>query len=67
MYHQDDFDQNRIYGAVEYKFKKDLSLEMGSLKLHQKRANNKGYYDRDNLRVTLYKDFIGIKKTEVVK
>jgi Protein of unknown function (DUF2490) len=57
MYHHDDFDQNRIYGGVEYRFLKDLSLEIGYLKAYQKRANNKGYYDRDNLRVTIYKDF----------
>ena len=57
MYHHDDFDQNRIYGAVEYKFRKDLSLEIGYMKVLQKRANNKGYFDRDNLRVTVYKDF----------
>ena len=35
MYHHDDFDQNRIYGAVEYKFKKDLSLELGYMKVLQ--------------------------------
>ena len=57
MYHHDDFDQNRIYGAVEYKFKKDLSLELGYMKVLQKRANNKGYFERDNLRVTVFKDF----------
>jgi Protein of unknown function (DUF2490) len=57
MYHHDDFDQNRYYGGVEYRFLKDLSLEMGYLKVYQKRANNKGYFDRDNLRVTVYKDF----------
>ena len=57
MYHHNDFDQNRIYGAVEYKFRKDLSLEIGYLKVLQKRANHKGYFDRDNLRVTIYKDF----------
>ena len=57
MYHHDNFDQNRIYGAVEYKFRNDLSLEIGYLKVLQKRANNKGYFDRDNLRVTMYKDF----------
>jgi Protein of unknown function (DUF2490) len=61
MYHADDFDQNRLYSGVEYKFSKDLSLELGYLKAYQKRANNKGYYDRDNLRVTMYKDFT-IKK-----
>ena len=64
MYHPDDFDQNRIYGAVEYKFRKDLSLEMGYLKVLQKRANNKGYFDRDNLRMTIYKDF-NLSKTRV--
>jgi hypothetical protein len=58
MYHHDDFDQNRIYGAAEYKFKKDLSLEIGYLKLLQLRANNKGYFDRDNVRITIYKDFL---------
>jgi Protein of unknown function (DUF2490) len=57
MFHHDDFDQNRIFGAVEYKFKPDLSLEMGYMKLLQKRASNRGYFDRDNLRVTVYKDF----------
>lgn len=58
MYHQDDFDQYRYYGGVEYKILKDLSVEMGYLKVYQKRANNKGYYDRDNLRVTVFKDFV---------
>jgi Protein of unknown function (DUF2490) len=57
MYHHDDFDQNRVYGAVEYKFKKDMSFEIGYLKSLQKRANNKGYFNRDNVRVTIYKDF----------
>jgi Protein of unknown function (DUF2490) len=64
MYHLDDFDQWRAYGGVEYKFKKDLSLEIGYLKLLQKRANNKGYFDRDNVRITVYKDF-DLSKKEV--
>jgi hypothetical protein len=64
MYHHDDFDQWRVYGAAEYKFKKDLSLEIGYLKLIQKKANNKGYFDRDNVRVTLYKDFDLSKKED---
>jgi hypothetical protein len=58
FYHHDDFDQYRYYGAIEYKFLKDLSLEMGYLKVYQKRASNNGYFDRDNLRVTVYKDFV---------
>jgi long-subunit fatty acid transport protein len=64
MYHNDDFDQWRAYGGVEYKIKKDLSLEVGYLKLLQKRANNKGYFDRDNVRITIYKDF-DLSKKEV--
>ena len=58
MYHDDDFDQNRIYGGAEYRFNKKTSLELGYLKLYQKRSGGKGFYDRDNLRVTLYKDFV---------
>ena len=67
MYHQDDFDQYRYYGGVEYKILKDLSLELGYLKVYQKRLNNKGYYDRDNLRVTVFKDFVLNKNTEGAK
>lgn len=58
MYHHDDFDQYRYYGGVDYKILKDLSIEIGYLKVYQKRANNKGYFDRDNLRVTVFKDFV---------
>ncbi len=57
MYHHTGFDQNRIYGAIEYKFLKDLSLELGYLKLKQKRIGKDGYFIRDNMRVTVYKDF----------
>ena len=57
MYHTDDFDQNRIYGGFEYKFAKTASIELGYLKLYQKRSGGKGFYDRDNLRLTVYKDF----------
>jgi hypothetical protein len=64
MYHHDDFDQWRAYGGVEYKIKKDLSLEIGYLKLLLKRANKQGYFDRDNLRITVYKDF-DLSKKEV--
>ena len=57
MYHLDDFDQYRYYAGVEYKLLKALSIEMGYLKVYQKRSANKGYYDRDNLRLTVFKDF----------
>jgi hypothetical protein len=64
MYHHDYFDQGRIYGAAEYKFKKDLSLEIGYLKLIQRKLYSSGYFDRDNVRVTLYKDFDLSKKED---
>ena len=58
MYHiNDDFDQNRVFAGFEYRFDKHTSLELGYLKVYQKRSGGKGYYDRDNLRVTFYKDF----------
>ena len=37
MTHTDLFDQNRIYGGVEYKFNPRISLEMGYLRILQKR------------------------------
>ena len=68
MYHHDDFDQYRYYGGLDYKILKDLSIEIGYLKVYQKRANNKGYFDRDNLRVTVFKDFVvKTKNTEGAK
>ncbi len=64
MFHHDDFDQYRYYGAFEYKFLPDLSLEIGYLKVFQKRNNNMGFFDRDNLRVTIFKDFVWRKRKE---
>ena len=57
MYHTNDFDQNRLYSGFEYKFAKTASIELGYLKLYQKRSGGKGFYNRDNLRLTIYKDF----------
>jgi hypothetical protein len=37
MTHTDAFDQNRIYGGVEHKFNPHISLEMGYMRLFQKR------------------------------
>ena len=58
MYNNDNFDQNQTYTGIEYKFRKDYSIELGYLKMLQKRSNNAGYFDRDNLRLTIFKDFI---------
>ncbi|HWR94219.1 MAG TPA: DUF2490 domain-containing protein [Flavobacterium sp.] len=48
------FDQNRIYGAMQYGFNKNISLELGYLKSFQQRASGLNYYNRDIIRFTLY-------------
>lgn len=53
MWHTDAFDQNRIYVAIEKKFSKVFSLEIGYLKLYQFRSES-AYFDRDILRSTFY-------------
>ena len=57
MYHLDNFDQNQAYIGLEFRIKKECSIELGYLKMNQKRSNNAGFLDRDNLRLTLSKDF----------
>ena len=58
MYNYNNFDQNQTYAGIEYKFRKDCSIELGYLKMLQKRSNNAGYLSRDNVRLTIFKDFI---------
>lgn len=53
MIQENGFDQNRIYGAFEFKVNHRISVETGYLKLYQKRQTT-GYFDRDILRTTLY-------------
>ena len=54
MFHDDGFDQNRLFIGAERKLPHGFSIELGYLKLIQKRTV--GYFDRDNLRLTVYKD-----------
>ncbi len=56
MMHTDDFDQNRAYLAVERRFSRWLSWEVGYLKLYQKRAGSE-FFDRDIVRSTIYLNF----------
>lgn len=51
------FDQNQAYIGIEYKCKKNCSVELSYLNMVQKRPNNAGCLDRDNVRLTLIKDF----------
>ena len=50
------FDQNRIYGAAEYRFSPVFALEMGYLNLYQRRKVGQ-YYNPHILRVTNYITF----------
>ena len=56
MVHRGDvlttFDQNRIYGALEYYFRPNLSLEAGYLNLYQANGTEK-HFLRHILRITL--------------
>jgi hypothetical protein len=48
------FDQNRIYAALQYGVNKNIALELGYLKSFQQRASGVDYYDRDNIRFTVF-------------
>lgn len=53
MFQENGFDQNRVYGAFEFKINNHVSLETGYLKIFQKRQTA-GFFDRDILRTTIY-------------
>lgn len=50
------FDQNRLYAGAERQLGAGWAAELGYLFLYQRRSNNAGYYDRDVLRLTIFKD-----------
>ncbi len=52
----DSFDQNRLYAGVERQLGAGWAAELGYLFIYQCRNNNAGYYDRDVLRFTIFKD-----------
>lgn len=47
------FDQNRIYGGINFDLSKSLSFEIGYLNWFQKRTSGADYYNRNILRFTL--------------
>jgi Protein of unknown function (DUF2490) len=53
MWHITEFDQNRIYVAAEHKWSQRVSIELGYLKIHQKRNKNTRI-ERNILRGTIY-------------
>jgi Protein of unknown function (DUF2490) len=48
-----DFDQNRLYGALNFKISKKVAVEVGYLKIYQKRTEAR-FFSRDVLRTTFY-------------
>ncbi len=58
MIHDDAFDQYRFYAAAERRWKKNWAVEIGYLKLIQRRNNNPGLLNQDIVRLTLFKTFI---------
>jgi hypothetical protein len=57
LYHTDDgFNQSQTWLTLEYQLKHGVSLDLGYMKAIIKR-NPEGYFDRDNLRFSLIKNF----------
>jgi len=48
------FDQNRIYGALQYSLNKNIAIELGYLKSFQQRNNGTDYFDRDIIRFSIF-------------
>ncbi|PJJ75475.1 uncharacterized protein DUF2490 [Thermoflavifilum aggregans] len=48
------FDQNRIYAGLNYGISPNVQLELGYLNWFQQRSSGNQYYNRDNIRFTLY-------------
>lgn len=59
------FDQNRIYGGLNYTLNKNFAIEAGYLKWFQQRSSGYQFYDRDIIRlVVTHKIDIGGKKKD---
>jgi hypothetical protein len=57
MFHTDDgYNQSQTWLSVERQLKNGFSLDLGYLKNYVKRFPS-GYFNRDNLRLTLIKSF----------
>jgi Protein of unknown function (DUF2490) len=57
LIHTDEgFNQSQTWLSIEYQLKHGMSLDLGYMKAFVKR-NPEGYFDRDNLRFSLIKNF----------
>jgi hypothetical protein len=58
FYHLDDgFNQNQVWLSLERQLKNGFSLDIGYLKIWLKRSPNMGYINRDNVRLSVIKNF----------
>ncbi|MFM2367776.1 MAG: hypothetical protein RL619_72 [Bacteroidota bacterium] len=48
------FNQNRIYGTLQYGINKNFALELGYLNSFQQRANRVNYFNRDIIRFSIF-------------
>lgn len=48
------FDQNRIYGAVQFGVNKNFAVELGYLNSFQQRTNGVDYFNRDIIRFSVF-------------
>lgn len=48
------FDQNRIYGAIQYAINKNIAIELGYLNSFQQRTNGVDYFNRDIIRFSIF-------------
>lgn len=47
---KNNFDQNRVYAALNYAFNKNIAVELGYLNSFQKRSSGVDFYNRDIIR-----------------
>lgn len=60
------FDQNRIYGGLNYTLNKSFAVEAGYLKWFQQRSSGYQFYDRDIIRLAImHKIEVGGKKEDI--
>jgi len=60
----DSFDQNRVYLGAERRLGPGWTVEAGYLHIRQQRASNAGFYERDVLRLTVFKDLSLLRQSE---
>ncbi|MFV8368221.1 DUF2490 domain-containing protein [Flavobacterium sp. LB2R40] len=58
------FDQNRVYGAVQYGITKNIAIELGYLNSFQKRSSGVDYFNRDIVRISIFHKLKLQKKTK---